>query len=86
MNTGYVYNAEASARWPVPSPPQPRARRRWSILIIRDALHNFTCFDESQKSLNNAPNMLTRRLSALVDPVSWRAAATASGRRARNMF
>src|SRR5260370_4664730 len=39
----------------------------WSILIIRDALHGFSRFDEFQKSLNIAPNMLTRRLSALVD-------------------
>jgi DNA-binding HxlR family transcriptional regulator len=39
----------------------------WSILIIRDALHGFTRFDEFQKSLNIAPNVLTRRLSALVD-------------------
>jgi DNA-binding HxlR family transcriptional regulator len=38
----------------------------WSILIIRDALHGFTRFDEFQKSLNIAPNMLTRRLNALV--------------------
>ena len=38
----------------------------WSILIIRDALHGFTRFDQFQKSLNIAPNMLTRRLSALV--------------------
>jgi DNA-binding HxlR family transcriptional regulator len=30
-------------------------------------LHKFTRFDEFQKSLNIAPNMLTRRLSALVD-------------------
>src|SRR5213594_1873770 len=39
----------------------------WSILIIRDALHGFTRFDQFQKNLNIAPNMLTRRLSALVD-------------------
>ena len=39
----------------------------WSILIIRDALLGFTRFDEFQKSLNIAPNMLTRRLSALLD-------------------
>ena len=39
----------------------------WSILIIRDALHGFTRFDQFQKSLNIAPNMLARRLSALVD-------------------
>ena len=39
----------------------------WSILIIRDALHGFTRFDQFQKSLNIASNMLTRRLGALVD-------------------
>ena len=39
----------------------------WSILIIRDALHGLTRFDQFQKSLNIAPNMLTRRLNALVD-------------------
>ena len=39
----------------------------WSILILRDALHGFTRFDEFQKSLGIAPNMLTRRLGALVD-------------------
>jgi DNA-binding HxlR family transcriptional regulator len=44
-----------------------RVGERWSILIIRDALHGFTRFDEFQKSLNIAPNMLTRRLSAVVD-------------------
>ena len=39
----------------------------WSILIIRDALHGFTRFDQFQKSLSIAPNTLTRRLNALVD-------------------
>jgi DNA-binding HxlR family transcriptional regulator len=39
----------------------------WSMLIIRDALHGLPRFDEFQKSLSIAPNMLTRRLSALVD-------------------
>jgi DNA-binding HxlR family transcriptional regulator len=39
----------------------------WSILIMRDALHGLTRFDEFQKSLGIAPNMLTRRLNALVD-------------------
>jgi DNA-binding HxlR family transcriptional regulator len=38
----------------------------WSMLIMRDALHGFTRFDEFQKSLGIAPNMLTRRLNALV--------------------
>jgi DNA-binding HxlR family transcriptional regulator len=39
----------------------------WSILILRDALHGMTRFDEFQKSLGIAPNMLTRRLDALVE-------------------
>src|SRR5829696_336243 len=39
----------------------------WSILILRDALHGLTRFDEFQKSLGIAPNMLTRRLNALID-------------------
>src|ERR1700723_4208265 len=39
----------------------------WSILILRDALAGATRFDEFQKSLGIAPNMLTRRLKTLVD-------------------
>ena len=39
----------------------------WSILILRDAFHGLTRFDEFQKSLGIAPNMLTRRLNALVE-------------------
>jgi DNA-binding HxlR family transcriptional regulator len=39
----------------------------WSILILRDALAGMTRFDEFQRSLNIAPNILTRRLTALVD-------------------
>jgi DNA-binding HxlR family transcriptional regulator len=38
----------------------------WSILILRDALHGLSRFDQFQKSLGIAPNMLTRRLNALV--------------------
>jgi DNA-binding HxlR family transcriptional regulator len=38
----------------------------WNILILRDAFHGVTRFDEFQKSLSIAPNMLTRRLNALV--------------------
>ena len=38
----------------------------WSILIIRDALHGLTRFDQFEESLGIAPNMLTRRLGALV--------------------
>lgn len=38
----------------------------WSILILRDAVYGLKRFDEFQKSLEIAPNMLTRRLNALV--------------------
>ncbi len=38
----------------------------WSMLVLRDALHGMTRFDQF-KSLGIAPNMLTRRLNALVD-------------------
>jgi DNA-binding HxlR family transcriptional regulator len=39
----------------------------WSILILRDALRGSTRFDQFQKRLTIAPNILTRRLRALVD-------------------
>ena len=39
----------------------------WSMLILRDALHGLTRFDEFQKSLGIAPNMLARRLHALIE-------------------
>ena len=39
----------------------------WSILILRDAFQGLTRFDEFQKSLDIAPNMLSRRLNALVE-------------------
>jgi DNA-binding HxlR family transcriptional regulator len=39
----------------------------WSILILRDAFAGATRFDEFEKSLGIAPNMLARRLKALVD-------------------
>ena len=39
----------------------------WSILILRDAIYGLTRFDEFQKKLDIAPNILTRRLTALVD-------------------
>jgi DNA-binding HxlR family transcriptional regulator len=38
----------------------------WSMLIMRDALFGLARFDEFQKSLGIAPNMLARRLNALV--------------------
>src|SRR5689334_9972527 len=39
----------------------------WSILILRDAFHGLTRFDEFQKSLGIATNMLARRLQCLVE-------------------
>jgi len=39
----------------------------WSMLILRDALRGARRFDEFQKSLAIAPNMLTRRLNSLVE-------------------
>lgn len=38
----------------------------WTILILRDAFHGLTRFDQFEKSLGIAPNMLTRRLASLV--------------------
>ena len=39
----------------------------WSILILRDAFAGMTRFEEFRQSLGIAPNMLTRRLNALVE-------------------
>src|SRR3979409_2152330 len=39
----------------------------WSILIMRDALYGLTRFDEFQKSLSIAPNILPRRIHPLVE-------------------
>ena len=39
----------------------------WSILILRDAFYGLSRFDEFEKSLKIAPNMLTRRLNGLVE-------------------
>jgi DNA-binding HxlR family transcriptional regulator len=39
----------------------------WSILILRDASQGLTRFDQFQKSLQIAPNILTRRLADLVE-------------------
>src|ERR1700736_2726050 len=50
--------------------PVARALERvgewWSILILRDAFQGLTRFDQFQRDLQIAPNMLTRRLNALV--------------------
>src|SRR3978361_1406222 len=37
-----------------------------SILILRDAFHGLTRFDQFQRSLTIAPNILTKRLNDLV--------------------
>ncbi len=39
----------------------------WSIMILRDAFRGLTRFDQFQKSLGIAPNILSRRLASLVD-------------------
>jgi DNA-binding HxlR family transcriptional regulator len=39
----------------------------WSILILRDAFQGSTRFDQFQKNLDIAPNILTRRLNKLVE-------------------
>ena len=39
----------------------------WSMLILRDAGAGLTRFDQFQKSLGIAPNILARRLCALVE-------------------
>ncbi len=38
----------------------------WSIMILRDACRGLTRFDQFQNSLGIAPNILARRLRALV--------------------
>jgi len=43
-----------------------RVGERWSILILRDTLSGLTRFDEFERSLGIAPNMLARRLGELV--------------------
>lgn len=39
----------------------------WSMLILRDAFAGLTRFDQFQDNLGIAPNMLSRRLDALVE-------------------
>lgn len=39
----------------------------WSMLILRDSAKGPTRFDDFQKSLGIAPNMLTRRLNGLIE-------------------
>lgn len=39
----------------------------WTVLILREAFYGTTRFDEFEKRLGIAPNMLTRRLNTLVE-------------------
>lgn len=39
----------------------------WTFLILRDAGHGLGRFDQFEKSLGVAPNILTKRLAALVE-------------------
>jgi DNA-binding HxlR family transcriptional regulator len=39
----------------------------WSMLILRDAAQGMSRFDEFQRSLGIAPNILTKRLNGLVE-------------------
>jgi DNA-binding HxlR family transcriptional regulator len=43
-----------------------RVGEHWSMLILREAFLGATRFDQFQKALDIAPNMLTRRLGELV--------------------
>ena len=40
---------------------------RWTLLIVRDALHGLTRYDEFRRSLGVATNVLSTRLQKLVD-------------------
>jgi DNA-binding HxlR family transcriptional regulator len=40
---------------------------RWTLLIVRDAFHGLTRFDEFHRSLGVATNVLGKRLATLVD-------------------
>ncbi|MDB5651401.1 MAG: acyl dehydratase, partial [Hyphomicrobiales bacterium] len=44
-----------------------RIGERWSILILRDAMNGLKRFDEFQESLGISTNILSTRLSKLVD-------------------
>ena len=39
----------------------------WSLMILRDAFHGLTRFDQFEQSLGVAPNILSKRLAALVE-------------------
>jgi len=39
----------------------------WSLMILRDASHGLSKFDQFEQSLGVAPNILSKRLAALVE-------------------
>ena len=39
----------------------------WSLMILRDAFHGLSRFDQFEQSLGVAPNILSKRLAALVE-------------------
>jgi DNA-binding HxlR family transcriptional regulator len=61
----------ASSRRPPTQCPVGRTLDRvgdgWTLLILRDAFHGLTRFDQFEKSLGVAPNILTKRLTGLVE-------------------
>ncbi|WP_454761183.1 winged helix-turn-helix transcriptional regulator [Caulobacter segnis] len=44
-----------------------RVGDHWTLLILRDAAQGLTRFDQFEKSLGVAPNILTKRLASLVE-------------------
>ncbi|PIB93597.1 helix-turn-helix domain-containing protein [Caulobacter sp. FWC2] len=44
-----------------------RVGDHWTLLILRDAAQGLTRFDQFEKSLGVAPNILTKRLAGLVE-------------------
>ena len=44
-----------------------RVGEGWTIMILRDAARGLTRFDQFQKSLGIAPNILSRRLRGLIE-------------------
>lgn len=59
---------QAFEDWPCPmARALGRAGDGWSVLIMREAFYGTTRFDDFRTQLGIAPNILTRRLKALVE-------------------
>ena len=54
----------------------------WTPLIVRDAFYGRRRFEDFQRSLGIARNVLAVRLDRLVEQASWSASATRNTRRA----